>query len=108
MLNKFPTAKIIGGGVYASLLPEHCKEFCGFDDVFTGIIPEAEKLTPAYDLVDVDYQIIHTTRGCIRNCDFCGVYKVEPTFNYKKTIKDEIIKPKIIFYDNNFLANPHI
>lgn len=104
----FPHATIIGGGVYASLLPEHCKEYANFDDVITGIIPEAEELTPAYDLVDIDYQIIHTTRGCIRRCDFCGVYKIEPTHTFKKSIKDEIIKNKIIFYDNNFLANPYV
>ncbi|MBE6486505.1 MAG: Fe-S oxidoreductase [Methanosphaera stadtmanae] len=104
----FPNTPIIVGGVYASLLPQHCLEYTKCDDVITGILPEAEKLKPAYDLVDVDYQILHTTRGCIRKCGFCGVYVVEPDWLYKKTIKDEIFKKKIVFYDNNLLANPAI
>lgn len=104
----YPNVPIIVGGIYASLLPQHCLEYTGCDDVITGIVPEAEKLRPAYDLVDVDYQIIHTTRGCIRKCGFCGVYIVEPDWLYKKSIKDEIFMKKIIFYDNNLLANPYI
>ena len=76
--------------------------------VITGIIPEAEKLPPAYDLVDVDYQILHTTRGCIRKCGFCGTYIIEPEWLWKESIKDEITKKKLIFYDNNLLANENI
>ena len=106
--HKYPNVPVIVGGIYASLLPQHCKEYTKCDDVITGIIPEAEKLRPAYDLVDVDYQIIHTTRGCIRKCGFCGVYVIEPDWLCKKTIKDEIFKKKIVFYDNNLLANPYI
>ncbi len=47
-------------------------------------------------------------RGCIRKCGFCGTYIIEPKFLSKKTIKDEIIKKKLVFYDNNLLANPYI
>ena len=106
--NKYPKTPIIVGGVYASLMPEHCKKHTKCDDVITGTVSDAEKLTPAYDLVDVDYQILHTTRGCIRKCGFCGTYIIEPKFLSKKTIKDEIIKKKLVFYDNNLLANPYI
>ena len=106
--NKYPKTPIIVGGVYASLMPEHCKKYTKCDDVITGTVSDAEKLTPAYDLVDVDYQILHTTRGCIRKCGFCGTYIIEPKFLSKKTIKDEIIKKKLVFYDNNLLANPYI
>lgn len=76
--------------------------------MYTGVFHEVEKCIPAYDLINTDYQIIHTTRGCIRNCDFCGVYRIEPIFTYKKSIKKEILKKKVIFYDNNFLANPYV
>lgn len=103
----YPKAKIIVGGIYASLMPDHCKK-SGCDKVFVGVHKHAEKCKPAYDLVDVDYQIIHTTRGCIRRCKFCGTWKIEPKFTYKKSIKDEICSNRIIFYDNNLLANPHI
>ena len=99
---------IIIGGVYASLMPHHCNEWIAPDGIITGVLHEVEYFEPAYDLVDVDFQIIHTTRGCIRNCNFCGVYQVEPLWSYKKSIKDEIIYKKVIFYDNNILANPYI
>lgn len=103
----YPNAPVVVGGVYASLMPEYCKEDTGCDYIITGIIPEVEKLIPAYDLVDVDYQIIHTTRGCIRKCGFCGTYIIEPEWQCKKSIKDEIVKKKLVIYDNNFLANPY-
>lgn len=102
---------VLVGGIYASLLPDHCKEYTGCDDVILGQIDAAEKIPPAYDLVDVDYQIIHTTRGCIRKCGFCGTYIIEPEWVCKKTIREEILvnnKKKIIFYDNNLLANRFI
>ena len=105
---EYPSVPVIVGGIYASLLPEHCKKYTECDEVITGIIPEVETVKPAYDLVDVDYQILHTTRGCIRKCGFCGVYIVEPEWMYKKSIKEEICKKKLVFYDNNLLANPYI
>lgn len=106
--NKYPDVPVIVGGIYASLMPQHCKEYTGCDDVIFGTIDEAEKLIPAYDLVDVNYQILHTTRGCIRKCGFCGTYIIEPEWKCKKSIKDEVIKKRLIFYDNNLLANPYI
>ncbi len=103
----YPKAKVIVGGIYASLMPEHCKK-SGCDKVHIGVDNQAEKFQPAYDLVDVDYQIIHTSRGCVRRCKFCGTWKIEPKFEYKKSIEKEICSNRIVFYDNNLLANPHI
>jgi hypothetical protein len=104
----FPKAKIIVGGIYASLMPEHCKQYTKCDEVYIGVYNEAENSFPAYDLVDVNYQIIHASRGCIRRCKFCGTYIIEPKFKSKKSISDEIKSNRLIFYDNNFLANRHI
>jgi len=109
----FPKVKVIVGGIYASLMPEHCKKYTKCDEVHVGIHAEAEKCKPAMRYFEKhfgekDYQIIHTSRGCIRRCEFCGVYRIEPSFTYKNSIKNEIIKRKIIFYDNNLLANPEI
>jgi len=103
----YPNAKVVVGGVYASLMPEHCKQ-SGCDEVFKGVHKAAEKCEPAYDLVGVGYQIIHTSRGCIRRCKFCGVWKIEPKFESKKSIKNEIRSNQLVFYDNNLLANPYI
>lgn len=112
--NLFPTAKIVVGGIYASLLPIHeVKEYTGCDEVFQGVFQEAEFHSPAYDLLEqdsqaIDYQIIHASRGCKRKCAFCGAWQIEPEFIYKKSIKEEIKYKKIIFYDNNLLMNPNI
>jgi len=110
----FPSAKTVVGGIYASLMPEHCKEFTRCDAVHIGVLEEAEKVFPAYGLIQnanpkpVDYQIIHASRGCVRKCSFCGVWKVEPQFKAKNSIKEEIKSRKIVFYDNNLLYNPYI
>lgn len=106
--NQFPNSKIWVGGVYASLMPEHCKNYTGCDKVFTGVYKPVDICKPAYDLVDVDYQIIHSMRGCIRKCKFCGTWKIEPKLMFKKSIKKEICSNKLVFYDNNLLVNPNI
>ena len=110
--NKFKGVPILVGGVYASLMPKHCKKYTKCTEVIEGPIPEVEPFFPDYSLVDVDYQIIHTSRGCIRKCGFCGTYKIEPNWICRKSIREEIEaapdKKKIIFYDNNLLANENI
>ncbi len=105
----YPRARIEVGGIYASLLPKHCIQ-SGCDEVATGLYRGgvAERFVPAYDLVDSDVQIVHASRGCIRRCSFCGVWRVEPKIRYRKSVSDLIVKPKVLFYDNNLLANPHI
>jgi len=115
----FPSARIKVGGIYASLLPpENVKEYTGCDEVHQGVIPEVEEHAkthpPAYDLVGnanphpVDFQIVHASRGCPRKCRFCGTWEIEPEFKPKRSIKDEIRLPGVVFYDNNFLMNPYI
>jgi len=109
----FPKSKVVVGGIYASLMPEHCKKYTGCDEVFVGVHEQAEQTPISYTYLEknygsVDYQIIHTSRGCIRQCKFCGVYKIEPEFTYKSSILKEITKKKLVFYDNNLLANPAI
>jgi hypothetical protein len=112
--NVFPKAKVVVGGIYASLMPKHCKKYTGCDEVYVGVMKEAEKFPPAYDLIDkinsnyLDYQIVHASRGCKRSCAFCGTWKIEPNYLAKKSIIEEIKLRKVIFYDNNFLANPYI
>lgn len=110
----FPNARTVVGGIYASLMPTHCKEYTGCDEVRAGVIEAAEEFLPAYDLIKdanpkpIDYQIIHASRGCKRKCAFCGVWKIEPRFKPKRSIKGEINSRKIVFYDNNFLYNPYV
>ena len=102
-----PHARVIVGGIYASLMPEHCAQ-SGADQVFVGLHREAECCPPAYDLVESDFQIVHASRGCPRRCSFCAAWRIEPQFTYKQSISQEIHRNRVLFYDNNLLANPHI
>lgn len=105
----YPKARVEVGGIYATLMKDHCKEYTGCDRVFTGQHKGADACPPAYDLVDVDYQIIHGMRGCINKCPFCGIWKIEKkAFKTAEEIKKEICSNRIIFYDNNMLVNPYI
>jgi len=105
----YPRAQIEVGGIYASLMPDHCR-LSGCHRVEIGPYRggAAEECLPAYDLVRCDFQVVHASRGCIRHCGFCGAWRVEPRVQYKESIVREIVKPRLVFYDNNILANPHI
>jgi len=108
----FPRARISVGGIYASLMPKDCQEYTNCDEVCIGVHNEAENFLPDYNSLseptEINYQIIHATRGCIRNCTFCGVSKIEPRFTYKESIAKEIFTNRLVFYDNNMLANPYV
>ena len=113
----FPLAHFKVGGIYASLFPsQEVKQYTGCDEVYQGTIPEVEEYIethiPAYDLITnshpIDFQIIHASRGCERNCPFCGTWVIEPEFVTKNSIRNEIQYPGIVFYDNNFLMNPNV
>lgn len=69
---------------------------------------EMEHVMPDYSLYpDMDYSLGFTTRGCIRNCPFCIVPKVEGAFR-EYAHPEEWHNPdfnKIVFFDNNFLVS---
>lgn len=116
----FPDSEIHVGGIYVTLHSdtEKFKRLSKEFDVkvSVGINQEAEKYLPDYSLLpEVDYHATHMMRGCIRTCKFCGVWRLEPKSKRSNKTKDEIItelkaigKNRVIFYDNNILANPHI
>lgn len=114
--SKYSNSKIIVGGIAASLFgTDETKKRTECDEVYMGIIPEAEELSislleDAYIryLNGVDFQVLHTQRGCFRRCQFCGTWKIEPEVKHEKSIKGKIFKKKLVFYDNNFLDNPYI
>ena len=105
----YPDVPIEVGGIWASLMPDKCRELTGAD-VFVGVCNEAEQYPADYSLLSesIDFQILHTQRGCHRRCKTCGVYCIEPDLEFKDSIKDLVQKPKLVFYDNNLLLNPHI
>lgn len=108
-----PNVPVIVGGILASLLPEVCNDKLKCDYVQQGVIECAEHQKPDYSLLenngeDINFQIIHSSRGCERGCKFCGVNKIEPKFHGFSSIEDEIIRKNLVFYDNNLLRNPHV
>ena len=108
----YPSAKIEIGGIYASLMHKDCKKRSPFASVHRGLYRRgaAEKVAVDYSLLpeDLDYQIIHTSRGCTRRCTFCGTWRIEPEFTCVDSVLSLIKKRKLVFYDNNLLANPRI
>ena len=104
----FPNTKVWLGGVYASIMPEHAAT-SGADYVHKGIFEKAESYSPAYDMLEKPWNgsIIFSSRGCIRNCRFCAVPKIEGKSSrledsIKKFVSDE--HTRIIFFDNNILG----
>jgi len=114
--NKFPNSDVWLGGLYASLMPKHAA-LSGIKPsrIFQGIFCDAEDLLPDYDLVPEwneksSASIVFASRGCIRSCPYCAVPIIEGSFNSARKSVKELIWPghkKIIFFDNNFLANPN-
>jgi hypothetical protein len=90
LLNNFPF-KVGGTGI----------------DINKKLPDNIEHLIPDYSLYpDNQYSIGFTTRGCIRNCDFCFVPIKEGLLSYNADIS-EFYNPKlkkIMLLDNNILA----
>jgi hypothetical protein len=114
---EYPDSIIRAGGIYVSLHFDNrifrgkCKQYQVRPHF--GVYDEAEKCLPDYTLISgnpkpLDYQIVHSARGCPRHCDFCYVWKLEPTLTSKPSLKDEICSNKLVFYDNNLLINDQI
>jgi len=74
-------------------------------DLKADLPKEIEEIAPDYNGFKTDYSIGFTSRGCIRNCDFCIVREKEGMI--KETNMDWIKHTKAILLDNNFLASPN-
>ncbi|MBU4273878.1 MAG: hypothetical protein KKA28_18765 [Planctomycetes bacterium] len=117
--NAYPKARLICGGIYASLCPGDIEDYWGDDvEVHRGVFPEAEDLMPDYDLLpaDDDRMIKHgstsqvfASRGCPEKCPYCFVRLLEPEFEEKRSVKHLVEEnhKKVVFWDNNFFANAH-
>jgi len=69
---------------------------------------EEEHLMPDYSLYNLNYSVGFTTRGCIRNCEFCIVRQKEGDIKEHAEV-EEFLNPKsnvVVLLDNNFLALP--
>jgi radical SAM superfamily enzyme YgiQ (UPF0313 family) len=70
----FPRARIILGGIYPTLAPQHAARYCKPDLVVTGEVPEANNLWTDLSLYgrSPDYSIVTPSRGCPFNCSYCA------------------------------------
>lgn len=66
---------------------------------------EVEHHMPDYE--GMDFSMGPTTRGCIRCCDFCGIWKIEGAFREHAPIEEfwDPSHDKIVFLDNIFNAS---
>lgn len=108
----YPEAHFRVGGILTTLAPEFCQELFGAATVYEGLLKEAEGFPADYSFLDktLDLQIMVASRGCIRRCKFCYAWVLEG--NIRSIPIDFVVrnirKPRVVFYDNNFLANPDI
>jgi len=73
-------------------------------DIKATLPKEVEEVMPDYEKFGLDYSIGFTSRGCIRNCDFCIVREKEGLFH--NVDMSWIKQKKVLLLDNNFLASP--
>lgn len=107
-IDSYPNAHISIGGIYASLMPEHIYKKTGIFP-FIGCIKEIDESPPDYSLAPSSIygktSWIITTRGCGRNCKFCGTRILEPEpiiiSNWKKHLRKGC--DLSIIHDNNIL-----
>lgn len=102
----YPDADIMIGGIFASLMPDLIHKHTGIRP-YVGMIRDAEKCAPAYDLFpDVDYSLGFTSRGCKNRCHYCVVPKIEGDMmdikGWERCLKED--SKEVILWDNNFFA----
>lgn len=73
----FPAAKVMLGGIYATLCPEHAKK-SGADEVCVGEHSLAKTFPPNPLLLPykTDFAYCMTSYGCSGNCKFCATHKL--------------------------------
>jgi hypothetical protein len=128
-----PRGIVYVGGIASSLVPEHIEKETGIKP-HIGLLSEPytydkdEKGNVVIDDLPLDYSILdeidytyqtanayfgYMTRGCVNNCDFCSVPKLEPTYCNYIGIKAKIQKVEecfgarrdLLLMDNNVFAS---
>jgi hypothetical protein len=123
--------QIFVGGVLATVLADELEEETGIKP-HKGLLNNPRDLDKTNDIIidelPLDYSILdeidykypendayygYMTRGCIRKCSFCAVWKIEPKFNPYVSLKEKIEETKsqygdqrnLLLLDNNVLAS---
>jgi pyruvate-formate lyase-activating enzyme len=113
-----PHAKIVLGGVYATLCPDHARSL-GADHVVQGQdltslgLPVFNGL-PFWEGVDTEVGVVKITEGCPFRCTYCSVPLVYPNFSSRDLAEcaeevrylQRLGARHIAFYDDALLFKP--
>lgn len=71
----YPLSKVLLGGIYATLCPDHAKQ-SGADEVMVGQHTEAKEYPPNPDVLPYpqDFAYLFTSYGCNRTCTYCATH----------------------------------
>ena len=133
--NMFPGVPITVGGVFPTLYPKWFNKPKWSGDkwyggtkvtVFKGVCKDIDNLIPKYN-VEIKYQegikpyerkriILYASRGCVNNCKYCAVPRLEGKMQSYKSIKDILdVGMKelpdasgIVLYDNNLTEHKYL
>lgn len=123
--------QIFVGGVLATVLADELEKETSIKPIKgllnrPGVLDEDNEMI--IDELPLDYSILdeinykypennayygYMTRGCIRKCSFCAVWKIEPKYNSYISLKEKIEETKslygdqrnLLLLDNNVLAS---
>lgn len=113
----FPSSKILAGGIYPTLCPEHAEKNIGADIVVKGEVYAASDMWTDLSLYEraPEYAIITSTRGCPFDCAYCAQRRLNKAGIRHRDPKDVVmeIEDKIdkfgikefAFYEDNLLVN---
>jgi len=131
---RFGGVPVALGGVYATLCPDHARQFSGADQVIAGpgvvaALRLADQVTgqdsnpdrladprswplPARDLVPRSYAAVLTSWGCPYRCTYCASHRLQPAFIRREPdgLVEEIAActrrgvRRFVFYDDALLA----
>jgi hypothetical protein len=107
-----PKAKIIVGGICASLMPKRMPEdvmvYCGCSLVLDSCVPDYKYRNWQLEEKWRDFSFLFTERGCPNKCGYCAVWRLEPGVNIIPNWREHIVdeKPCVALLDNNLSAMP--
>lgn len=126
-----PSGYVMVGGILATLQPKELESATGIKP-FTGLLNKPGILGDDNDMIvdsiPLDYTILEetdfkyemgnayygsTTKGCIRNCSFCAVPKLEPVYENRIPLKERVDavtkicgeQRDLLLMDNNVMAS---
>ncbi len=126
---EFGSVPLLLGGIYATLCPEHARQYSGADEVYAGAsLPEILRLVgrltgsrlkelpeeaavearafPAYDLYpELRYVTLRTSAGCPFRCTYCGWYLLSEEGRYTALEPARVVQAIADAYRNFHVRN---